>query len=318
MGNSTGMKKILEFNQFKQEREDGQIAEKIKDTLLEFIDGFPVKNKLHVLSRLQSAYPGESYSTEMKNIVPELESILRKNFQNVEKIKDPSASSNDIRLYDILCSSYFSLQRNNLLYLIDGDLISSCLEYIRKHFIGVMQAIIKNDEIMINKPACPPRILYYAKSIGLVPEKRIKEIEDDLFSSAEVYFKESELQSPKKFDNYIYFLTHVILGEINFYTSKILSPNKRMEKILKFFESNSERIIKECTWDKIVEVGVCLKYAGRPTEIYKNAVKKILNEKGIIGMGGPYKYKLKMNMKEEIEKKEHSNILAVLLFSDMN
>jgi hypothetical protein len=67
-----------------------------------------------------------------------------------------------------------------------------------------------------------------------------------------------------------------------------------------------------------VEVGVCLKYAGRPTEIYKNAVKKILNEKGIIGMGGPYKSKLKMNMKEEIEKKEHSNILAVLLFSDMN
>ena len=81
---------------------------------------------------------------------------------------------------------------------------------------------------------------------------------------------------------------------------------------------NSDRIIKECAWDKIVEVGVCLKYTGRPTEIYKKAVKKILNKRGIIGIGGPFKSKFKIGRNDEINKKEHSNVLAVLLFSDKN
>lgn len=310
--------KILGFNQFQQEREDGRTAEIIKKELLKFIDEFSATKKLHLLSRLQSAYPTESYSLEMKKIVPELEDILRKNFKDVQKIKDPSTSVEDIKLYDILCKSYFSLQRNNLLYLMDADLVSSCIEYIRNHFLKVMEAMIKNKEIMVNDPTSPPRNLYYAESIGLIDEKKLKKIEDDFFSSIEIYFKESDLKSPKKFDNYIYFLTHIILGKVNFYTSKILSPDKRMEKILKFFEDNSERIIKECAWDKIVEVGVCLKYTGRPTEIYKKAVKEILNKRGIIGLGGPFKSKLEISRNEEINKKEHSNILAVLLFSDRN
>lgn len=310
--------KILGFNQFQQERGDARVAEIIKKELLKFIDEFSTREKLHLLSRLQSAYPAESYSPEMKKIVPELESILRKNFKEVQKIKDPSTSVEDIKLYDILTSSYFSLQRNNLLYLIDEDLVFSCIGYIRNHFIKVMKSMIKNKEIMVNDPASPPRNLYYAHSIGLIGEKKLKEIEDDFFSSMDLYFKESDLKSPKKFDNYIYFLTHIILGKVNFYTSKILSPDKRTEKILKFFEDNSDRIIKECAWDKIVEVGVCLKYTGRPTEIYKKAVKKILNKRGIIGIGGPFKSKFKIGRNDEINKKEHSNVLAVLLFSDKN
>lgn len=310
--------KILGFNQFQQEREDGGVAEIIKKELLKFVDEFSATKKLHLFARLQSAYPAESYSLEMKKIVPELEDILRKNFKDVQKIKDPSTSVEDIKLYDILCKSYFSLQRNNLLYLMDGDLVSSCIEYIRNHFLKVMKAMINDKEIMVNDPTSPPRNLYYAYSIGLIDEKKLKEIEDDFFSSMDLHFKESDLKSPKKFDNYIYFLTHIILGKVNFYTSKILSPDKRTEKILKFFEDNSERIIKECAWDKIVEVGVCLKYTGRPTEIYKKAVKKILNKRGIIGLGGPFKSKSKIERNEEINKKEHSNILAVLLFSDRN
>lgn len=311
-------KRILEFNQFEREKEEEKIAEVIKKELLEFIDEFSLIKKFHTLSRLQSAYPTESYSNEMKNLVPELEKSLRESFKDVQKIKDPSTSVGNIKLYDILCKTYFPLQRNNLLYLMDGDLVSSCFNYIGDHFIKVMEAMIRDGKIMINDPTSPPRNLYYAKSVGLIEEEKFKAIEDKFFSAMKVYFTESVLRSPKKFENYLYFLTHIVLGEINFYTSKILNPDKRMEEILQFFEDNSGRIIKECSWDLVAEIGVCLKYTGRPTEVYKKSIKKILNKRGIIGSGGPFNPEVKMDRNEEIHKKEHSNVLAVLLFSNRN
>jgi hypothetical protein len=311
-------KKILEFNKFQEEKEDAEIAEKIKKELIKFIYEFSPTKKIHLLSRLQSAYPNESYSSEMKNLVPELENELSEDFKKVQKIKDPSTNVANIKLYDILCKKYFSLQRNNLLYLMDSDLVSSCIKYISDHFVKVIGSMIKNDEIMVNDPTSPPRILYYGKSIGLIDEEKFKKIEDDFFLAKKFHFPESNLKSPKKFDNYIYFLTHIILGKINFYTSKILNPDERMEEILQFFEDNAERIIRECAWDKIAEVGVCLKYTGKPTEIYKKAIRGILNKRGIIGWGGPFKHKMKISRNEEINKKEHSNILAVLLFSNKN
>jgi hypothetical protein len=306
------------FNEFISRKEDSKISSRIKEDLLKNLEYFDSGTKFHLLSRLHSAYPGKGYSLRIQEIIPDLEKNLKDQLGKCLLEKNPSSSLEGIKLYTDFCISYFPLGRNNLMYLIDSDLLESALKYIRKHFYRVMEKMLSEEKIIIGLPASAPRNLYYAKSSNLIEDNDILHLEKLLLDSSRKMYTEEKLKDKKIFDNYIYFLTHVILGELNFYTSKLLDPSPEIKEMIDYLEKNSERIIKECSWDKVVEAGVCLKYCGRSPEVYKKAIKKILNKRGIIGEGGPFYEKKDLSYREETIQKEHSNVLAVLLFSDKN
>jgi hypothetical protein len=308
---------LVEFNEFLEKKRDSEIAERAKEEILKHYKKFSPSKKLHLLSRFSSAYPEEGYSIEMQREIPNLQKILKQSIEDLKKIRSTS-SLEGMDAYNSLCKIYFPLQRNNLLYLMDPEVSKESYELVKSHFIPIVESMIDSEEIILNSPATLPRTLYYGKSLGIIDEIKFDRLEGKMFSQMYKVFSEGKLKSPKVFDNYIYFLTHIILGDLNFYTSKILEPRPKMKRILDFFEKNSERIIKECAWDKIAEVGVCLKYCGRSPEKYKKAIREILNSRGIIGVGGPFKKKEELSPGEEIDKKEHSNVLCVLLFSDRN
>ena len=306
------------FNDFLSRKEDSKIAIRIKEELLGHIESFSPYKKLHLLSRLKFSYPEESYSLEMQDLIPSLEKILRDILNKCLRKKDPSSTKEGIKLYTDLCSHYFPLGRNNLMYLMDSDLLESCLGYIKKNFLSVFEKMVSDEDSIVESPASAPRNLYYGKVSGIIDQNEFKILEKKLLDSGELFFTKEKLENKRIFDNYIYFLTHIILGECDFYTNKLVDPRPPIKNILDYLEKNSRRIIEECSWDKVVEAGVCLKYCGRSSEVYKKAIKKILNKRGIIGYGGPFKEKKDLSDREEIIQKEHSNVLAVLLFSDKN
>jgi len=107
--------------------------------------------------------------------------------------------------------------------------------------------------------------------------------------------------------NYVYALTHVVIGESHYYTSLVSSENWAIMPLIHELEENMSHV----SADIVEEIGVCIKLCGlqtaRTDEIIFNTVRDHFDEKmGLVNEHASTDYNLL----------EHRNILAVLALSD--
>lgn len=116
-----------------------------------------------------------------------------------------------------------------------------------------------------------------------------------------------------EFMNLLYFYTHVIICESNYYQNFI--DYKKFESYYDFFEKYLDEIIKSKNTDVLAEIGVCYLLAKQNNS---PIVKKLRKElKKYLKKEDSFVQKTnEIVTKEELNKVEHRNVLTIMLFSD--
>lgn len=108
-------------------------------------------------------------------------------------------------------------------------------------------------------------IVYFAKNLKIFDcEESFLEIFRDVFAR--------NMKSNELFTNYIYGLTHIIIGESEYYTKHI--DVSKYEWILNELMSHSEEIYTQLTLDINVEVAICMRMLGVAENMYISNVRK--------------------------------------------
>lgn len=145
--------------------------------------------------------------------------------------------------------------------------------------------------------------VYWAKQLGV----------GDYLSSykqafIEVYPNENDHKlSKKQFRNKLYGMTHFIFAASEYYQHQV--DAKEFDWILKYFENNIERILKDATDDIIAEVGISFHLAG----LSDNKVVSLTQNHIINAYDPKEQFILSPMGNPDMAMGEHRNVLAMML-----
>lgn len=124
----------------------------------------------------------------------------------------------------------------------------------------------------------------------------------------------SSFEDDDVFMNLLYFYTHVLISDSCYY-QKFISPSDYKE-IFDFIDNSLDRIIHADNNDIICEVGVCLKlaklYNKTLDKLTENIKVRFTDDKSVLTKKGEFADY------EHLEKVEHRNVLAIMLFTKMD
>jgi hypothetical protein len=311
-------------------------ADKIAEIYLSNLEELPKLKRQHFLSRLVKVY-GENPEWMSKIgdlsywLAKDVESIfddyvLRGNYENsiesfinlrstINTKTEAKQRGNDWILQNQEKSHLFMsyqeiLMKTNIVFRLKGEygFNAKILNEIRKWLIDNWESqinfIMENPEIFRFLPVQTINTFYYMDSLRWIDPviMNLKEVE---FLSA-LKKEYSNLNDQIEFNNYLYALTHIVIGKSWFYEYKLPTYREKYSWIVDFFEVNENRIFNECISDIIIEIGVIFYICNeiqRTNRYKKYAISKI--EKGIIPSN--------TKTENEINSAEHTNILAIML-----
>lgn len=198
-----------------------------------------------------------------------------------------------------------------LIYVDKFDLFDFILKNKKNEFIEVLK---KEDftELFINKEAMETNGSYIFNSLAILKKMGICDLTEKAIETLkDIYFdKESVMKkniTKEEVVSMLYSLTHIVIAD-TFYYEKYCDKHGW---VIDFFANNIDFVIKNSTEDILAEIGLCFKLC-RKENVYQKEFKKI--ERRVLSKVLP----LKLKNKDYIIKKEHTNSLMALLFSQNN
>jgi len=321
---------LVEFNYSKA-------ADKIKEVYLNSIDELPPLKKQHFLSRLSKVYGNHwtgDISDVCKGLVKEVENLFDEysiesygksisNFTNLRIANNADSESKKRGNSWVLENkketekflAYLEvLMLTNIIHrlkcenLFNSRKLEEIKNWLTSNWESNVDYILENPIAFKMIPVQSINVFYYMESLNLMNPDIIDK-KESIFLNALKKEYGSNQKDLVDFNNYLYALTHIIIGKSWFYENKLPDYRSKYGWILDFLFNNEKRIQSECTPDIVIEVGVILLICNeiRKSESYKRYTYSRINDEGIIP---PLD---KEKSKDSIRIAEHSNILAIML-----
>jgi hypothetical protein len=186
-------------------------------------------------------------------------------------------------------------------------------DYLDSGFYHYFDRFLSSEDYLLNTPVQVINILYWYKHL---PQSILKGGEEDrLNSTIKKSFSEDKLKDITLFLNYLYTLTHVIIGASWFYEYKVDAPH--YDWIFESFLENQQLIFDTQEPDIIAEIGVCFCLQRsqnlRTISTYQREIITYFdNNHNYIPTGA-----FEIGSNEDLNLAEHRNILAIMLLSGL-
>lgn len=197
---------------------------------------------------------------------------------------------------------------------LDNTLKSDIHRFLNEKFQYYFNSVITNPEFLLNIPVQVVNLVYWYIHIPHTVNSTI--LEKKLFKAVQKTYTPDIVKSKEVlFLNYLYTLTHIIIGKSWFYEYKIDTSN--IKWIYDEFNLYQKQIFATEEDDIIAEIGLCYSLDINP-EIQTIAryqayiAKKINSEYNYLPSG-----KYPVGSFEDLNLSEHRNILTILLLSNM-
>jgi hypothetical protein len=197
---------------------------------------------------------------------------------------------------------------------LDDQLQSDIHIFLNEKFQYYFDKVTTNPEFLLSIPVQVINLLYWYINIPNNVNSDI--LESQLFKAVQKTYTPDIINSDEVlFLNYLYTLTHIIIGKSWFYEYKVDSSN--IEWIYSEFSTYQEQIFATKEDDIIAEIGLCYTLNITPETqiitIYQEYIaEKINNEYNYLPSG-----KYPIGSFEDLNLSEHRNILTILLLSNM-
>lgn len=317
--------------------EYSKAADRIKDVYLNNMNKLSYIKKQHFLSRLSKVY-GNNWNSDVtfmcKKMITEVENLFldystgsyEKSIYNFIdlRIGNNADDSSKKRGNDWVLENKKDtkkvlafleiLMKTNIIHrlkcenLFDPDKLRDIKSWLISNWEKNIDYIIENPISFKMIPVQSINIFYYMESLNWINPDIIDEKEKIFLETFKGEYKTNTKESVD-FNNYLYALTHIIIGKSWFYEIKIPEYREKYDWIIEFLSNNEKRIQDECTPDIVIEIGVVFLICNEieKAESYKKYAFGRLNDDGIIPTLN------KDDIKNTIEIAEHSNILAIML-----
>lgn len=326
------MEHFKKYRSFIQSKSDSSLADGIKDVYLNNLDSMSSMKKQHFLSRLSKCYQNKWRSTieelgkELASRVTELSVEYREGkFKgSVDSFLD-ARNSNNAHLdakkkgnkwveknkegAEKFLAYLDLLMKFNIVHRLKCEKWLNDLESTKTKLIedwdSQVDWVIENSEAFRLIPVQSVNVFYYMQSLKIMDPNLVDE-KEKIFIEALRSSYEGKLEDEITFNNYLYALTHVIIGKSWFYEYKMPDYRQKYGWIIDFFKNHRERIIAESTPDIIIEIGVVMLICNkiREADHYKKYTRSKIGPKGYIEP---------LNKTKGPEESEHTNILAIML-----
>ncbi len=315
-------------------------AETIKKTLLSLIPKLPNSGKIFLLFRLYRIYGEYKYLQILKDYAVEtnisnLDYYIKHNFsrsiiskeipklyplseQVPKKLKrnvyiNKNDKIHDLILFKKVITDFEYLNRINLIKDLNPTIYTQTQNYIHETYPKIISFIENSSESVLFAPVQIVNSLYLTKFLPNSPYR--EEDETLLFKIIKDNYTDREIEDPIVFLNYLYTLTHIIIGESQFYNHHI--SNNTFDWIWGEFEDMEAKIFSTNEVDIIAEIGVCwglnMNSKKETLEKYQNIVSKYFSKQyGYI----PSRF-YQHGSFEDLNFCKHRNILALILLSGM-
>lgn len=175
----------------------------------------------------------------------------------------------------------------------------------------IWQTIRANPNFVKYAPVCTMNLVYHLRNLGFGDRT------DQVCKMFNKIFTTSNLNDLVNFTNYIYGLTHIIIGESNFYLQPI--DQKRLAWVREIFQQHLDDIYDRLTLDINAEVALSLLMLSDHTNPYIQRVKQRLEAQYVPEDGYihyvPEKGYIHQEGNSFFEFAEHTNAVAVLLYN---
>ena len=174
-------------------------------------------------------------------------------------------------------------------------------QWLKDNWRDIWNYIIDNPEILLYIPVHTTNILYYAKTLNIITLDEADTEERKFFKIISDLYK-GKLDDPTFFHNWLYILTHILIGESWFYTHLIPNYKLNYKWIVDYLNDNHDRIMK-LNNDAIAEIGVVY-YLCCEMDWVDKFRKRISKE-----IDSEYGYILGQYGETDLTSSEHTNIL---------
>lgn len=310
-------------------------ADKIRDVYLNRMSELSDMKKQHFLSRLSKVY-GNHWDIQINEIAYSLAKEVEDLFEEYSNGEYQRAIDNFIELRTKDAAKLDSKDRGNewiksneertkkfLAYLelltktnivmrlkseysFNVKKLKEIRNWLMQNWDEQIDFVIENPESFRMIPVQAINVFYYMESLKWINSDYVNEREEKFIKSLRKSY-EGTLSDPIEFNNYLYALTHIIIGKSWFYEYKLPTYRGKYGWIIDFFFTHENRLMKECIEDIVIEIGVVLHICNETSRTinYKKYTINKLNRDGIIP-----------NEEDSLSVGEHSNILAIMLLRE--
>ena len=236
--------------------------------------------------------------TQKKNLYPGVNQ--RSNDWSVKHFPMSAAE----RGYGDILNDYSALWRMGQLKHVKES--KEICKWLEERFMKYWKWIVKNPSIIWSNPVHVVNFAYHGLELNFVDQNTIMDMEDQIADMIKTEFdKPIKEMDALDFNNYIYALTHIIIGASGYYYRKLPHYKQRYGWIIDIFDKNEKRIM-ETSDDLTAEMGIIYVLCGLETRanVYrKEILNRIDKDKGII---------ISENTDGDINLCEHTNALAMM------
>lgn len=295
-------------------------SDRIVQTYLSSLDSLSDKHKRHFLYRASLSSPENIKVNSLFNKIGreitlnENEFFLKhfkSNYDFVVKtfqdrlIDTTSIKRNDESKYKISLKYIhiyaFSELLLTLFYMKIFDINFDIEDYIEIDSIEtILDNLLKSTEYILHSSSSSSNIVYYTKNLGL------QDIETAYIKRFKDAFNGINTSSPD-FDNYIYGLTHIIIGESNYYRKRI--DAEKFKWVFEIFDNFQDDIKHNLSLDINTEVALSYLLGGIQNK-YIDSIKDKLMQNFSSSQGF-----IQGNDTNSIKSNEHTNAIALVLFN---
>lgn len=158
-------------------------------------------------------------------------------------------------------------------------------------------------DLISTDPSEAANMVYYLKYLG------ISNLENELLSKFKKYYLDMQPSESDKWLDKVYAFTHLIIAASNYYQNFV--SGDKFKWVYDYFEKDFPQIIKNTSLDVVAEVGVCFKLSENLNSPVSETIKKHLVTKFDCDKGY-----IPREINDTLNRAEHRNILAVMLFSE--
>lgn len=313
------------------------VQQDITTKYLDFLYKLPETKQQHFLSRLYKITGEKSYLTGIQEDAYTLFSqklasfsesgtldidmnhrfnikakIPRQRVRN-EYIHNHKEVFGPIFVYLDVLMAFNVIHRYHMEDSLDPSLYSHIQTFLDEGFSKHFELFLSSPEYVLNTPVQVINILYWYYHL---PSNKLKGDEEERLEKYIINsYQSSNLNQEILFLNYLYTLTHVIIGKSWFYEYKVDLSESNW--IYSFFTKNKDTIFQTKEPDIIAEIGVC--YCLQKTqsvkiiESYQSEIIQYFNENQLYIPTGSFD----IGSDEDLILGEHRNILAIMLLSGM-
>lgn len=327
------MAEFKKYKAFISDNSDSILADKIKNVYLGILDSMTMIKQQHFLSRLSKSY-GNKWKSKIRELGKELSTgvvdiftsykngeiegsvdafikMRNANNANVESKKKGNQWVFDNREEVEVFLSYLEvLMKFNIVCRLkcedyfDPKDLAEIRKWLIENWESKIDWVIENSEVFTLIPVQSINIFYYMSSLKLTDPNIVSQREIQFLESLRNEY-EGKLEDDVMFNNYLYALTHIIIGESWFYEYKLPLYKEKYDWIIDFLKKNKERIF-EAVPDIVIEIGVVMLICNEISEakIYKKYTRNKI---------GKSNYIEPLDVTKGPEESEHTNILAIML-----